>query len=177
MRDINTLHPEVKAMALELKARAQTECRLRIVITECLRTAEEQTALYAQGRMALTEVNRLRKIAGMPPITELQNRRTVTKAKTVADSFHGYGLAFDIAVVSPDGKQIDWTDKSDWNEDGINDWLEVGRLATKMGIDWGGNWTSFPDTPHYQCTFGHTIAELKAMPGVIAGKTIKFEGE
>ena len=177
MRDINTLHPEVRAMAFELKTRAKTEGGLNIIITECLRTAADQAALFAQGRMALTEVNRLRKIAGMAPITELQNRRSVTKARTIEDSFHGYGLAFDIAVVSPDGKKIDWTDKSDWDDDGLNDWLEVGRLATKMGIDWGGNWTSFPDMPHYQCTFGHTIAELKKMPGVAAGTTIKFEGE
>ena len=174
MRDINTLHPSVHVAADRLKALAQERLGLRIIITECLRTAEEQAALYAQGRSDLSRVNAMRAIAKMSAITADQNKRRVTNASTVADSFHGYGLAFDIAVTSPDGKQILWDASSDWNSDGISDWLSVGALASELGLEWGGQWTSFPDIPHYQMTLGKTIAQLKADPNVVAGRTIQL---
>lgn len=175
MRKIETLHPLVREKAEELKQRAEDELGLRTVITECLRTNEEQVALYAQGRKQLSVTNALRAEAGMPPITDAQNSHTVTKAANAASSFHGYGLAWDMAVLSPDGKQIDWSSKSDWNDDDVNDWLQLGELAVSMGIEWGGQWTSYPDMPHYQMTFDKTIHALKADPLVLAGQTISLE--
>ena len=173
MRSIETLHPVVKAKALALQKKAQEKLGLRVVITECLRTDAEQTALYAQGRQSISEVNNLRKIAGWGPITEAQNK-IVTKAPSAAKSYHGYGLAFDIAITSSDGKHIEWSDKSDWNQDGQNDWEQVGELAAECGLEWGGNWSSFPDIPHYQYTFGRTIASLVADKAVVAGVTIQL---
>jgi hypothetical protein len=29
-----------------------------------------------------------------------------------------------------------------------------------MGLEWGGNFSSFIDRPHFQMTFGHSIEEL-----------------
>lgn len=174
MRDINTLHPIVRQKALLLKDRAQSDLGLRIIITECLRTNDEQKALYAQGRLALDDINALRAIANMPMIGAAQAAKKVTKAKTAEDTWHGYGLAFDIAITDSTGRCIEWSDKSDWNGDNINDWLQVGQLAVDLGIEWGGNWTSFPDMPHYQITFGLTIAKVKAMPEVFAGQTINL---
>lgn len=172
MRDINTLHPLVKEKALLLKERALSDLNLRIVITECLRSALEQEALYAQGRLPLEEINALRKAAGMYLLDANQAAKKVTKARTAADSFHGYGLAFDVAITDQEGRRIEWSDKSDWNDDDINDWQQVGQLGVDLGLVWGGNWTSFPDMPHYQLDFGYTIAKLKAMPNVIAGQTL-----
>lgn len=172
MRNINTLHPFVLAKANELKLRAKELLGLRVIITECLRTADEQAALYAQGRNELAVTNAMRAKAGMAPISAHQNTFTITNAATVADSFHGYGLAFDIAITDAQGKTIEWSSKSDWNEDGINDWLSVGQLGIDLGLEWGGNWTSRPDMPHYQYTFGKTIRALKEDPSVMCGKTI-----
>lgn len=174
MRDINTLHPKLLAFAQDLKAKAFAELGLKIVITECLRTAEEQAALYAQGRMNLTQANILRAKAKMSALSAAQNKFTVTNASTIESSFHGYGLAFDIAVVDPTGRIIDWSSKSDWNHDNINDWEQVGALGIALGLEWGGNWSSRPDMPHYQYTFGRTIAKLKADTSVVAGQTIKI---
>jgi peptidoglycan LD-endopeptidase CwlK len=174
MRSIETLHPVIKAKALALQKRAQERFGLRVIITECLRTDAEQVALYAQGRKSLDEINNLRKIAGWGPIGEAQAKQVVTKAPTATKSYHGYGLAFDIAITSPDGKHIEWSDKADWNQDGLNDWEQVGELAAACGLEWGGNWSSFPDIPHYQFTFGRTIASLIADKTVIAGNTIKI---
>lgn len=169
MRDIGTLHPFLRLKAEELKTAVKRELNLDIIITECLRTNDEQKALYAQGRKTLEEVNALRAKASWGKITAAQNKFTVTDAPTAADSMHGYGIAFDIAVVDPTGKIIEWK-RSDWNKDGKDDWLQVGEIGVRLGLEWGGQWTSRVDMPHYQYTFGKTLRTLKAefKPGVTA---------
>lgn len=172
MRDINTLHPFLKARAELLKARAAAELGLRVIITECLRTNDEQLALFSQGRDPVDRTNALRKRVGWAPITIAESKYTVTNARTVADSWHGYGLAFDVAVTDAAGRKIVWNSRSDWNNNNVDDWAEVGRLGMELGLEWGGNWTSRPDAPHFQYVFGQTIAKLKARPDVISGKTL-----
>jgi len=68
----------------------------------------------------------------------------VTNAKA-GSSFHNYGLAFDI---------VD-------NDKGYNaDWTELGKMGEKLGLEWGGNWKSFIDKPHFQLTKGYKTSEL-----------------
>ena len=50
-RDRMLLHPEVQAALLKLEA-ACAALGLRLLITDCVRTEEEQEALYAKGRTA-----------------------------------------------------------------------------------------------------------------------------
>jgi peptidoglycan L-alanyl-D-glutamate endopeptidase CwlK len=161
-RDLNLLHPKVKEQALELQKRARDVHGLSVIFTQTVRTEAEQSALYAQGRQPLAAVNALRKVAALGPISKQENTKIVTKAKTAKDSMHYYGLAFDIAITSPSGKDIIWNSKSDWNSDGANDWSQVGKLADDIGLEWGGNWSSMPDPPHFQNRFGLTLAELKS---------------
>lgn len=33
-------------------------------------------------------------------------------------------------------------------------------VESEYGFEWGGNWTSFKDMPHFQITFGYTTSEL-----------------
>lgn len=161
-RSLELLHPKVKEAALQLKQLARDELGLYLIFTQTVRTAEEQKALYSQGRDLLDTVNLYRNEANLAPI-KISENRIVTKAKTAQDSFHFYGLAFDIAITDLTGKKIKWDKSSDWNNDGIDDWSQVGRLAEKIpGLEWGGNWSSMPDPPHYQVRFGLTIADLKA---------------
>ena len=161
-RSLELLHPEVKAACLELKRLAKEKCNLQFIVTQTLRTDEEQKALYAQGRESLDVVNQLRIDANMSPISASENK-VVTKAKTGADSMHYYGLAFDIAITDLTGKKIKWDKSSDWNADGVDDWSQVGALADLIpGLEWGGNWTGMPDPPHYQMRFGLTLKDLKA---------------
>lgn len=170
MKDISMLHPLVQEKCRMLIERAASRLQLNISVTMTLRTDAEQAALYAKGRLVLSEVNKLLAVAKMGPCCQADNK-IVTKAKTVDDSFHGYGLAFDIAVKSPDGKQIVWTPKSDWNGDGQDDWAQVGQLAEECGLEWGGNWTGMPDPPHYQDRMGLTILRLKTAR-IKSGQTI-----
>lgn len=169
MKDIKLLHPSIIPKAEKLVRLSLERFNLRIKITMTLRSAEEQTALYAKGRYPLLEVNRLMSLAGLPSITPKENK-IVTKAKFVTTTFHGYGLAFDIAVLDQTGKKIVWDASSDWNNDEIDDWAQVGSLAEECGLEWGGNWTSMPDAPHYQDRLGWTIAALREAM-IPAGKT------
>jgi peptidoglycan L-alanyl-D-glutamate endopeptidase CwlK len=134
---------------------------LHFIVTQTLRSQEEQAAYYARGRLPLDEVNLLYKKAGLNSISAEENKKIVTKAKTVWDSFHAYGRAFDVAIVSSSGK-IDWDDAVDWNSDGVSDWVQLGKLGESIGLEWGGNFSSMPDFPHFQLREGYTIAELKA---------------
>ncbi len=160
-RDIFLLHDKVREQAIELEKLAKEKLGLRIIFTQTLRTEEEQQALYGQGRYDLDKTNALRKVAGLAPITAAENSRIVTKAKSARDSMHFYGLAFDIAITDPKGKKIIWDSTSDWNADGKDDWDQVGKLGQSIGLEWGGNWSSMPDPPHFQNRFGLTLADLK----------------
>lgn len=65
----------------------------------------------------------------------------LTKAKGL-QSYHQYGLAFDIIF-------------EEWGYQppaGSNWWNIVGKEGEKLGLEWGGSWTSFPDTCHFQWT-------------------------
>lgn len=38
---------------------------------------------------------------------------------------------------------------------------KVGAIGQKLGLEWGGSWSSFEDTPHFQYTFGLSIQDLR----------------
>lgn len=164
MRDRTKLIPPLKQKLEELEVLAEQN-NIHFIVTQTLRTKEEQEAYYARGRQSLDVVNLLYKAAGLPPISIKENESIVTKAKTVWDSFHAYGRAFDVAIVSKDGK-INWNDNVDWDSDGVSDWVELGRLGESIGLEWGGNFSSLPDLPHFQLREGYTIAELKKLNGI-----------
>jgi peptidoglycan LD-endopeptidase CwlK len=92
------------------------------------RTALEQSALYAQGRMSLDIVNTLRKGAGMPPLLELDNKHTVTKARA-GQSAHEYGMAIDLVPLGKGGKPL-------WGR-GVH-WTTLGEAIVASGLEWGG---------------------------------------
>jgi peptidoglycan LD-endopeptidase CwlK len=159
MRNRKLLVPALRDKLEEFEELAE-ENSLQFIVTQTLRSQAEQEAYYARGRLSLDEVNKLYDNAALPPITSKENEVIVTKAKTVWDSFHAYGRAFDIAVVSPSGK-IDWSEGADWNSDGISDWIQLGKLGESIGLEWGGNFSGMVDLPHFQLREGYTIGELK----------------
>lgn len=76
----------------------------------------------------------------------------VTKAKA-GYSWHNWRRAFDVVPVRA-GVCL-WDDASLWDE--------IGAIASKYGIEWGGSWRRFPDRPHFQVTDGLRIVDLLAM--------------
>ena len=131
-RDIKQLHP----MAQNLANKLVDECAkqgLAIKITDCFRTVAEQNELYAQGRTKPGQI--------------------VTNAKgTDYQSHHMWGTAFDFC--RNDGKGA-------YNESG-NFFYKVGQICKKLGLEWGGDWKSPVDKPHFQLPdWGSTTAKLK----------------
>ena len=101
-----------------------------------LRSWSQQAALYAQGRTKPGHI--------------------VTKARP-GSSWHNYGLAIDLGLFRA-GKYLDEADPKTANAL----YAELGKLAAEHGIEWAGNWRSFPEGPHFQITFGLTLGAARA---------------
>lgn len=136
MRDnayaISELHPtiqdEATAMVLDLYNQG-----IVVRITEGHRSNAEQNALYAQGRTSGGNV--------------------VTNARG-GQSYHNYGLAFDVVPVEV-------MHRTNWAP---NDpvWQRVEEAGKRYGFDWGGDFRSITDMPHFQVA-GTTTGELRRL--------------
>lgn len=154
-KKLEDLKPLVMVAALkalsELKAAG-----VQVVVTYTFRTAEEQAALYAQGRKPLAEVNALRAKAGLYQIKEYlgkdkknhsDNDYTVTNCDGIKKrSPHQLGTALDVVPdLDPGEKEVPgWPALSDPR------WPVIATAFRKQGFEWGGDWEEFPDYPHYQ---------------------------
>jgi peptidoglycan L-alanyl-D-glutamate endopeptidase CwlK len=88
-----------------------------------------------------------------------KKRPKVTNAKGW-QSIHNYGMAFDIVLLyDKDGngtfESASWDTKKDGDGDGKSDWMTVVNYFKSKGWEWGGDWASFRDEPHFQKAFGH----------------------
>jgi peptidoglycan L-alanyl-D-glutamate endopeptidase CwlK len=64
-------------------------------------------------------------------------------------SIHNYGLAVDICLII-DRKTASWDTAKDWDNDKVADWYECVKIFARHGWDWGGNWKTFKDLPHFE---------------------------
>lgn len=138
MRDVKLLHPRLQSIIEQLKLACEKE-GLPLLITETLRTVQEQDDLYAQGR------------------TKPGNIVTNATGKSML-SQHQWGIAFDFCR-NIKGKEYDDKDKF---------FEKVAALGKKLGLGWGGDWISFVDKPHlYLPDWGKTPATLKEKYGTL----------
>lgn len=101
------------------------------------RTWAEQDALYAIGRT--------------------RPGRKVTNAKG-GFSNHNFAIAADYGVFHQ-GKYLD--DKNPQLAEKVHD--KVAQDCEDYGLDWGGNWQTFEDKPHYERHTGLTMAQKRAL--------------
>lgn len=127
---IDVLHPSVRGEVEQIVAECDVALtgRAKVRISQGLRTFAEQDALYAIGR-------------------SLKGKQ-VTNAKA-GQSIHNYGLAVDIVLII-DGKEASWDTAKDWDGDKVADWMEVVKIFKNHGWNWGGNWKTFKDLPHFE---------------------------
>jgi peptidoglycan hydrolase-like protein with peptidoglycan-binding domain len=156
LASLEGLHPYVKAKAEELIANANKRLtgNYKIMITQGLRTKAAQNDLYAQGRTQ-AQLNAV----GLSNVKAKPSMQKVTNARG-GYSMHNYGLAIDFALKSTDGKDVTWEMNKDFDGDGKADWMEVVEEAKKLGFEWGGDWKSFKDYPHFQMTAGLTDKQV-----------------
>jgi len=139
MKDImKGLNPKVIELA-KAHLKMCMENGLPIVIIKGLRTVAEQDALFEQGRTTPGPI--------------------VTNARG-GHSFHNFGLAYDVCLLTPNGR-LSWDMRSDMNGNDILDFIEIGNYGKIVGLEWGGNFKSIIDMPHFQYTFGFTLAQLR----------------
>ncbi|MFD1179192.1 M15 family metallopeptidase [Paenibacillus puldeungensis] len=128
---LSGLHPVVLAATERLIERTYAQ-GVTIIITQGLRTVEEQNYLYALGRTKPGKI--------------------VTNARG-GYSNHNFGVAIDFALLMPDGK-VSWVVNDNW--------MKVVGIAKELGFEWGGSWKTFKDYPHFEMTFGLTTSQFRA---------------
>lgn len=74
----------------------------------------------------------------------------VTNARA-GESWHNYGLALDVVEIK-DGQAL-------WNSPNRQ---TIADAFKAEGFEWGGDFRSFKDYPHFQYTHGLTIAQARA---------------
>jgi len=132
VRDINKLHPRL-IEKVELLKKACLGKGLKIGIGECVRTKDEQDALYKKGRTL--------------PGNIVTNARGSTYS-----SMHQWGVAFDFFRNDDKGVYN--------NSDGFFD--KVGAVGKSLGLMWGGDWKNPVDKPHFQLPdWGKSASLLK----------------
>lgn len=97
---------------------------ISVLVTQGLRTWEEQAKLYDQGRTLPGKI--------------------VTKAPP-GFSWHNFGLAVDVVPdnIQDPGLQLDWNEAHPV-------WKQILGIAKPYQLAEGAEWRSFPDFPHLQ---------------------------
>jgi len=136
---------------------------------------KELEALYIECNNLLPKGVRLRFSSVFRSVTEqnaLYNQRPkVTNARGF-QSIHNYGLAFDyVILLDKDNngtfESIEWNVSNKYHK-------QVIAFFKSKGYEWGGDFKSFPDFPHFQKTFGLMWQQLKSRVDI--GMTIVDNG-
>lgn len=90
-------------------------------VAQAYRSIDEQNALYAQGRTVRGNI--------------------VTNARG-GQSNHNFGVAVDFFLYDGNITKAKWVVDADFRK--------VVVEMKKQGFDWGGDWTSFYDAPHFE---------------------------
>lgn len=121
---IMTLLPRVRPFARALIEKAANQ-GIIIKVTSGTRSFAEQDDLFAQGRT--------------------KPGKKVTNARG-GFSNHNFGIAFDVTIFT--GSSDPEKAKTPVFESPI--YKAVGALGTELGLEWGGNWKTIVDEPHFQ---------------------------
>jgi len=132
-RCIHSLHPMAQELARRcLKAIRDAGINARII--SGTRTYAEQNVIFSKGRFGNSE----------PKVTNARG----------GQSNHNFGIAWDIGIFSSDGRYL--------GESPL--YKKAGQAALAAGIanlEWGGNWKTFVDQPHYQHATGLTVTQIR----------------
>ena len=167
-RKIEDLSPITKEL-VEKAISILNEKNIDFFINETYRSLDVQEAYYASGRKTLSEVNILRKKAGLYLYQTDKENIVITKAMP-GTSAHNYRLAIDIYPLK-NGK-INWNaTKKDFAR--IYEVLKSVSKETKDGtykLEAGLDWTSFIDMPHWQLIRYNKDKTKTSWKGLIATK-------
>lgn len=132
---IKLIHPKVREELLQDYLYVNNKLLpkgVRLRFTHTYRSPEEQDKLFNQ-------------------------RPKVTNAKGW-QSIHNYALAFDIVILLDKDNNGTFETVS-WDVDA--NWKKIANYFKSKGWEWGGDWTSFKDYPHFQKDFGLSWQQMK----------------
>ena len=98
------------------------------------RTYAEQDALFRKGRFG-------------NPGPKVTNARG-------GQSNHNFGVAWDIGIFTASGGYLG-------EGPGYDEAAALGLPADGGAVEWGGDWSSFVDRPHYQLALGLSVTHLR----------------
>lgn len=134
--NLRTLLPKAQRAARQFLNAAKT-FKYQVKILSGTRTYAEQVALYAQGRTKPGSI--------------------VTKAGP-GSSNHNFGIAFDVGIF--DGKTY-FTGSTPATSKPYVDLRNLTKKAVPE-LDWGGDWKSIKDQPHYELRTGKSTSQVRA---------------
>jgi peptidoglycan L-alanyl-D-glutamate endopeptidase CwlK len=133
---LDGLHPLVSNRVIKVLNKAVQQ-NLYVILYQGIRTFQQQDDLYKQGRGPNGEI--------------VDKDKVVTYAKA-GTSWHNYAVSVDIVMNI--GRRptitLTWDDFIDANKDGVNDWKQLGQIGKSYGFEWGGDFKSLIDVPHFQ---------------------------
>lgn len=139
MRTLDQLHPRLRDGVPRILL-AMNAIGYPMMVTDTLRTVEEQQALFAKGRTL--------------PGDRVTNCDGVVKKSNHQAHADGYGHAVDCCFVV-DGK-ASWDEKLPW--------AAYGALGEALGLRWGGHWSdkTIHDLPHLELVGIPAVAGQRA---------------
>ncbi len=130
---IEKLHPKIRCATKNFINEVEKTMGIKLRVIQGLRTYAEQDILFAQGRTT--------------------KGKKVTNARG-GQSNHNFGLAIDVVEVK--------NGNIDWNEQEIV-LPKIAPIGKKWGFNWGGDWRSIKDKPHFEMMFGKSLTELRSL--------------
>ncbi len=130
---IAKLHPKIRCAVKNFINEVDKTMGIKLRVIQGFRTYAEQNALYAQGRTT--------------------KGKKVTNAKG-GQSNHNFGLAIDVAEIK--NGNIDWNEQEKVLP-------KIAPIGKKWGFEWGGDWKSIVDKPHFEMMFGKSLADLRKL--------------
>lgn len=88
---------------------------------------------------------------------ELYNQGRTDEGKILTNakggqSYHNYGLAIDVVPIENGSVKYNTTQ-----------WAKIGAIGKANGFEWGGDFKSLVDKPHFQISFGKSTSQLLTM--------------
>lgn len=134
-----TFDPRTEAVIVTLLPKAQAKAR------EFMRVAGPTCKLLS-GTRTYAEQDRL-----------FSQRPVVTHARG-GQSNHNFCIAWDVGIFQ-NGHYLTGATRA---EEAAYDALAVNIKAHVQGLEWGGDWRSIVDKPHYNLLTGKTLAQIRA---------------
>ena len=122
---IQQLNPVVQPYARELVRRAAAK-GIDVKVIGGYRSIADQQRLFCQGR-------------NIPECSGLYKPGSIVTKARGGYSNHNFGIAFDIGIFQR-SKYLPESPK----------YNEVGQIGKSIGLEWGGDWTTIKDRPHFQ---------------------------